>query len=83
MLRVYKFFKHYSCTTTIPIGSYKFDLNKKINPQKYNGNVLIGTTESHAIPIRPDELKVSIYKKNDKKLKVKEKEAEDIINFIY
>ena len=57
----------------------KFDLNKKMNPQKYNSNVLIGTTESHAIPIRPDELKVSIYKKNDKKLKVKEKEAEDIM----
>lgn len=83
MLRVYKFYKYYSSTTTIPIGSYKFGLNKKMNPQKYNSNVLIGTTESHAIPIKPSELKVSIYKKNDEKLKAKEKEMEDIINFIY
>ena len=86
MLRVYKFYKYYSSTTNISIGFYRLGLNKKIkeiNPIKYNKDVLIGTTESHAIPIKPSELKVSIYKKNDEKLKAKEKEMEDIINFIY
>jgi hypothetical protein len=79
MLRVYKFFKHYSSTTTIPVGSYKFHVNKKIKDLKsikYDTHVLIGSTESHAKPIRSDQLKVSIFKKNDEKLKLKLKEKE-------
>lgn len=60
---VYKIFKLFSHTTTLKVGSYRF-VNKdtfiKVLKNNTNG-ALVGATESHAVPIRLNDKKVSMY----------------------
>jgi hypothetical protein len=66
---VYKIFKLFSHTTTLKVGSYRF-ANKEnvVKVLKNNTNgALLGATESHAVPIRLNDKKVSIYNNSNSK----------------
>lgn len=68
MNNAYKIIRYFSSTKTIPVGSYRFT-NKEINiliKDKKINNRIIGATESHALPIKLNETKISIYNKNNK-----------------
>ena len=64
MNNAYKIIRYFSSTHTIPTGSYRFT-NKEINmliKDKNINNRIIGATESHALPIKLNKTKISIYK---------------------
>jgi hypothetical protein len=67
---VYKIFKLFSHTTTLKVGSYRFaNKNTFIKVLKNNTNgALVGATESHAVPIRLNDKKVSMYNNNSKEI---------------
>ncbi len=63
----YKLFILFSHTKTLKVGSYRF-ANKEnvIKVLKNNtNNALLGATESHAVPIRLNDKKVSMYNSNN------------------
>jgi hypothetical protein len=63
MHNAYKIFKLFSHTTTLKVGSYRF-ANKEnvVKVLKNNTNgALLGATESHIVPIRLNDKKVSMY----------------------
>jgi hypothetical protein len=65
MNNAYKIIRYFSSTKTIPVGSYRFtnkdNINRLIKDKKINIRI-IGATESHALPIKINETKISIYK---------------------
>ena len=72
MHNAYKIFKSFSHTTTLKVGSYRFATKEPISKVlKHNNtntnNALLGAAESHAIPIKLNDEKVSMYNKNKKK----------------
>lgn len=70
MHNAYKIFKLFSHTTTLKVGSYRF-ANKEnvVKVLKNNTNgALVGATESHAVPIRLNDKKVSMYNNNSKEI---------------
>ena len=84
MYRTYKLYKHYFSTSTIKAGFNKYSL-KPDTPTYLKNARLIGATESHALPIKLDDSKNSIYnnKKDIKKIcKLTDKKMQDMINFI-
>ena len=58
MLKVNKIVKQYLTTSVVDKK-----IKETIKPLKFNCNILIGTTESHANPIKLGELKPSIFNK--------------------
>ena len=63
MHNVYKIFKLFSHTTTLKVGSYRFGPKETIyKALKDNTNsALLGAAESHAVPIKLNDKKVSMY----------------------
>jgi len=71
MHNTYKIFKSFSHTTTLKVGSYKFVTKEPISKVvKYNNsnNALLGAAESHAMPIKLNDKKVTMYYSNKKEI---------------
>ena len=69
MNNAYKIIRYFSSTKTIPVGSYRFTSKENVNrliKHKNRNNRIIGASESHALPIKLNETKISIYKENNK-----------------
>lgn len=60
MYNVYKIFKLFSHTTTLKFRSYRFELK--------TNSPLLGATESHALPIKLNDKKVSMYNNTSKEI---------------
>lgn len=70
MNNAYKIIRYFSSTKTIPVGSYRFTNKENVNrliKHKNRNNRIIGASESHALPIKLNETKISIYNKEDDK----------------
>jgi len=63
MHNAYKIFKLFSHTKTLKVGSYRFANKENVVKVLKNNtnNALLGAAESHALPIRLNDKKVSIY----------------------
>jgi hypothetical protein len=70
MYNVYKIFKLFSHTTTLKFRSYRFERKTNIyKVLKDNTNrPLLGATESHALPIKLNDKKVSMYNNTSKEI---------------
>ena len=80
MNNAYKIIRYFSSTKTIPVGSYRFTNKENVNrliKHKNINNRIIGTSESHALPIKLNETKISIYKEEDNKENNKENYKQD------
>ena len=75
-----KIFKCFSHTTTLKVGTYRFASKDTIDKVfKYNNTnntnnnnntnkALVGAAESHAVPIKLNDKKVSIFNSNKKEI---------------
>lgn len=80
MNNAYKIIRYFSSTKTIPVGSYRFTNKENVNrliKDKNRNNRIIGTSESHALPIKLNEIKISIYNKEDNKEENKQDNKQD------
>lgn len=71
MHNIYKIFKCFIHTKSFNLGSYKVITKENIYIGiKYTNknNALLGATESHALPIRLNDKKVSIYNDSNKEI---------------
>jgi hypothetical protein len=70
---VYKIFKLFSHTTTLKVGSYRFGPKETIY-KALKDSALLGATESHAVPIKLNDKKVSMYNSSKKEIEPLTKE---------
>ena len=86
MHNAYKIFKYFSHTKTMNIGSYRFGTKETINRVlKYNNtnNALLGATESHAVPIKLNDKKVSMYHNSKKEIQpLTKKEFNELMKIV-
>lgn len=85
MHNMYKIFKLFSHTTTLKVGSYRFGPKETIyKALKDNTNsALLGAAESHALPIRLNDKKVSIYNNSNKEIKpLTKKEFDELMRIV-
>lgn len=76
MHNAYKIFKLFSHTTTFKVESYRFGPKETIyKALKDNTNsALLGAAESHAVPIKLNDKKVSMYNSSKKEIEPLTKE---------
>jgi hypothetical protein len=81
---VYKIFKLFSHTTTLKVGSYRFGPKETIyKALKDNTNsALLGAAESHAVPIRLNDKKVSMYSSKKEIEPLTKKEFDELMRIV-
>lgn len=84
MHNVYKIFKLFSHTTTLKVGSYRFGPKETIyKALKDNTNsALLGAAESHAVPIRLNDKKVSMYSSKKEIEPLTKKEFDELMRIV-
>jgi len=67
MCKIFKLFSH---TTTLKVGLYKFGSKETIYKvlKDSTNSALLGATESHALPIKLNDKKVSMYNNTGKEI---------------